>query len=237
MLSRQITITLINKTLFMSTLLKLKKVNLKYQTDKETIKVLKDIDLTTKKKDTISIVGESGSGKTSLIMLIGGLEKATSGKIFFQDQEITALSEDEVSEIRRKHIGIVFQSFYLIPNYTAVENVALTLELNKLKNPEKQAKELLERFGLKNRFNNLPSQLSGGEQQRVAIARAIAMKPELILADEPTGNLDTENSIMISDILFKYVKDEGSSLIMVTHDPKLADKAKRKIKIKDGKIK
>ncbi|MDA8559466.1 ABC transporter ATP-binding protein [Candidatus Pelagibacter bacterium] len=221
----------------MSTLLKLKKVNLKYQTDKESIKVLKDIDLTTKKKDTISIVGESGSGKTSLIMLIGGLEKATSGKIFFQDQEITALSEDEVSEIRRKHIGIVFQSFYLIPNYTAVENVALTLELNKLKNPEKQAKELLDRFGLKNRFNNLPSQLSGGEQQRVAIARAIAMKPELILADEPTGNLDTENSIMISNILFKYVKDEGSSLIMVTHDPKLADKAKRKIKIKDGKIK
>jgi putative ABC transport system ATP-binding protein len=237
MLSRQIAITLINKTLFMSTLLKLKKVNLKYQTDKDSIKVLKDIDLTTKKKDTISIVGESGSGKTSLIMLIGGLEKATSGKIFFQDQEITALSEDEVSEIRRKHIGIVFQSFYLIPNYTAVENVALTLELNKLKNPEKQAKELLDRFGLKNRFNNLPSQLSGGEQQRVAIARAIAMKPELILADEPTGNLDTENSIMISDILFKYVKDEGSSLIMVTHDPKLADKAKRKIKIKDGKIK
>ena len=237
MLSRQITITLINKTLFMSTLLKLKKVNLKYQTDKESIKVLKDIDLTTKKKDTISIVGESGSGKTSLIMLIGGLEKATSGKIYFQDQEITNLSEDEVSEIRRKHIGIVFQSFYLIPNYTAVENVALTLELNKLKNPEKQAKELLDRFGLKNRFNNLPSQLSGGEQQRVAIARAIAMKPELILADEPTGNLDTENSLMISDILFKYVKDEGSSLIMVTHDPKLADKAKRKIKIKDGKIK
>ena len=237
MLSRQIAITLINKTLFMSTLLKLKKINLKYQTDKESIKVLKDIDLTTKKKDTISIVGESGSGKTSLIMLIGGLEKATSGKIFFQDQEITALSEDEVSEIRRKHIGIVFQSFYLIPNYTAVENVALTLELNKLKNPEKQAKELLDRFGLKNRFNNLPSQLSGGEQQRVAIARAIAMKPELILADEPTGNLDTENSLMISDILFKYVKDEGSSLIMVTHDPKLADKAKRKIKIKDGKIK
>ena len=175
MLSRQIAITLINKTLFMSTLLKLKKINLKYPPTTASIKVLKDIDLTTKKKDTISIVGESGSGKTSLIMLIGGLEKATSGKIFFQDQEITALSEDEVSEIRRKHIGIVFQSFYLIPNYTAVENVALTLELNKLKSPEKQAKELLDRFGLKNRFNNLPSQLSGGEQQRVAIAIAIAM--------------------------------------------------------------
>ena len=220
----------------MDTLLKLKKVNLKYQTNKETIKVLNNIDLTTKKRETISIVGESGSGKTSLIMLIGGLEKATSGKIYFQDQDLTTLSEDEVSEIRRKNIGIVFQSFYLIPNYTAVENVALTLELNKFKNPEQQAKGLLDRFGIKKRFKNLPSQLSGGEQQRVAIARAIAMKPQLILADEPTGNLDSENSAMISDILFKYVKDEGSSLIMVTHDPKLANKANRKIKIKDGKI-
>ena len=221
----------------MSILLKLKKVNLKYQTGKDNVNVLKNINFTVKKKETISIVGESGSGKTSLIMLIAGLERATSGKIFFQNQEITNLSEDQVSKIRRKNIGIIFQSFYLIPNYTAVENVALTLELNKLKNPEKEAKLLLERFGLKNRFNNLPSQLSGGEQQRVAIARAIAMKPELILADEPTGNLDTENSIMISKILFQYVKDEGSSLIMVTHDLKLANKAKRKIKIKDGKIK
>jgi putative ABC transport system ATP-binding protein len=215
----------------MSTLLKLKKINLKYQTGKDSINVLKNIDLNIKKKETVSVVGESGSGKTSLIMLIGGLEKPNSGKIIFQDQEITGLSEDEVSEIRKKNIGIIFQSFYLIPNYTAVENVALTLELNNFKNPEKEAKILL------HRFNNLPSQLSGGEQQRVAIARAIAMKPELILADEPTGNLDTENSIMIANILFKYVKEEGSSLIMVTHDTKLANKAKRKIKIKDGKIK
>jgi len=221
----------------MSVLLKLKKINLKYQTGKENISVLKDIDLIIKKKETVSVVGESGSGKTSLIMLIGGLERPTSGKIIFQDQEITNLNEDEVSEIRKKNIGTIFQSFYLIPNYTAIENVALTLELNKFKNPEKEAKLLLERFGLKHRFNNLPSQLSGGEQQRVAIARAIAMKPELILADEPTGNLDTENSIMISKILFKYVKEEGSSLIIVTHDPKLANKAKRKIRIKDGKIK
>ena len=214
-----------------------KKINLKYQTGKDNISVLKNIDLNIKKKETVSVVGESGSGKTSLIMLIGGLEKPTSGKIIFNDREISGLSEDEVSEIRKKNIGIIFQSFYLIPNYPAVENVALTLELNNFKNPEKEAKILLDRFGLKHRFNNLPSQLSGGEQQRVAIARAIAMKPELILADEPTGNLDTENSIMIANILFKYVKEEGSSLIMVTHDPKLADKAKRKIKIKDGKIK
>ena len=221
----------------MTTLLKLKKINLKYQTGKKNISVLNNIDLIIKKKETVSVVGESGSGKTSLIMLIGGLERPTSGKIIFKEKEITSLTEDEISEVRKKSIGIIFQSFYLIPNYTAVENVALTLELNKFKNPEKEAKILLDRFGLKHRFNNLPSQLSGGEQQRVAIARAIAMKPDLILADEPTGNLDTENSLMISDILFKYVKEEGSSLIMVTHDPKLADKSKRKINIKDGKIK
>jgi putative ABC transport system ATP-binding protein len=236
MVTRQNVIILIIKLLFMETLLKLKNVNLKYQTGNDQIKVLNNINLETKKNESISIVGESGSGKTSLIMLIGGLEKASSGKIYFENQEITKLNEDEVSKIRRKNIGIIFQSFYLIPNYTAVENVALTLELNNLKNPYDRAKELLDRFGLKNRFNNLPSQLSGGEQQRVAIARAIAMKPKLILADEPTGNLDSENSQMIADILFKYIKEESSSLIMVTHDLKLANKAKRKIKIKDGKI-
>ena len=220
----------------MTTLLKLQNVNLKYQNDKKNLKVLNNINITVKKKETISIVGESGSGKTSLIMLIGGLEKATSGKIYFNNNDLTNLSEDKISEIRRKNIGIVFQSFYLIPNYSALENVALTLELNKFRNPNSQAKELLYRFGLKNRFNNLRSQLSGGEQQRVAIARAIAMKPELILADEPTGNLDSENSLMISKILFNYVAEEGSSLIMVTHDHKLANKSKRKIKIIDGKI-
>ena len=220
----------------MSVLLKLKNVNLKYETNKKLISVLKGINLTSKTDETISVVGESGSGKTSLIMLIAGLEKATSGNIFFKDQDISKLSEDEVSEIRRKHIGIIFQSFYLIPNYTAVENVALTLELNKFNKPVERAKELLDRFGLKQRFNNLPSQLSGGEQQRVAIARAIAMKPELILADEPTGNLDSENTKMIADILFKFAKEEKSSLIIVTHDSKLASRAKRTIKIKDGKI-
>ena len=236
MVSRQRTIILIIKLLYMSILLNLKKVNLKYKTGKDNISVLNDINLITKKKETVSIVGESGSGKTSLIMLVGGLERATSGKIFFQDQEITKLNDDQVSKIRKKSIGIIFQSFYLIPNYTAVENVALTLELNKFKNPERNAKELLDRFGLRHRLNNLPSQLSGGEQQRVAIARAIAMKPELILADEPTGNLDSENSLMISKILFNYVREEGSSLIIVTHDTKLANKTDRKIKIKDGKI-
>ena len=236
MLTRQSNIILIKNILFMTTLLKLQNVNLKYQNDKKNLKVLNNINLTVKKKETISIVGESGSGKTSLIMLIGGLEKATSGKIYFNNNDLTNLSEDKISEIRRKNIGIVFQSFYLIPNYTALENVSLSLEINKFDNPTVKAKEILDRFGLSNRFNNFPSQLSGGEQQRVAIARSVAMKPELILADEPTGNLDSENTDKISSLLFNYIEDENASLIMVTHDNNLANLTKRKIIIKDGVI-
>ena len=220
----------------MNNLLKLTDINLNYKTDNNLIKVLQDINIEVKLKETLSIVGESGSGKTSLIMLIGGLEKASSGKIFFENNEITNMSEDEISNIRRKNIGIVFQSFYLIPNYTALENVSLTLEINKISNAEIKAKEILERFGLSERFYNLPSQLSGGEQQRVAIARSIVMKPKLILADEPTGNLDSENSELISKILFNYVSDEKASLIMVTHDNNLANQTMKKIKIKDGRI-
>ena len=207
-----------------------------YNTDNNLINVLQDVSFEVDYKETISIVGESGSGKTSLIMLIGGLEKASSGKIQFKEFEISNLKEDQISEIRRKRIGIVFQSFYLIPNYTALENVSLTLEINKMQNPEQKAKEILDRFGLDQRLNNLPSQLSGGEQQRVAIARSIAMKPQLILADEPTGNLDSENSNLISKILFDYVNEEKASLIIVTHDNNLAGQTKRKIKIKDGRI-
>ena len=220
----------------MDNLLKLTDINLNYKTDNNLIKVLQDINLEVKLKETLSIVGESGSGKTSLIMLIGGLEKASSGKIFFENNEITNMSEDEISNIRRKNIGIVFQSFYLIPNYTALENVSLTLEINKISNAEIKAREILERFGLSERFYNLPSQLSGGEQQRIAIARSIVMKPKLILAVEPTGNLDSENSELISKILFDYVSDEKASLIMVTHDNNLANRTMKKIKIKDGRI-
>ena len=214
----------------MTKLLKLTDVNLNYNTDNNLINVLQDVSFEVDYKETISVVGESGSGKTSLIMLIGGLEKASSGKIEFKNFELSS------SEIRRKDIGIVFQSFYLIPNYTAIENVSLALEINKIKDPINKAKEILDKFGLGKRLNNLPSQLSGGEQQRVAIARSIVMKPELILADEPTGNLDSENSELISNILFDYVKEENASLIMVTHDNKLANLSKRIIKIKDGKI-
>ena len=220
----------------MSKLLKLSNVNLNYTIDSKSINILKNISFDVDYKETISVVGESGSGKTSLIMLIGGLEKVSSGNIFFRDSELSKMNEDEISEIRRKNIGIVFQSFYLIPNYTALENVSLSLEINKFDNPTVKAKEILDRFGLSNRFNNFPSQLSGGEQQRVAIARSVAMKPELILADEPTGNLDSENTDKISSLLFNYIEDENASLIMVTHDNNLANLTKRKIIIKDGVI-
>ena len=220
----------------MSKLLKLSNVNLNYTIDSKSINILKNISFDVDYKETISVVGESGSGKTSLIMLIGGLEKVSSGNIFFRDSDLSKMNEDEISEIRRKNIGIVFQSFYLIPNYTALENVSLSLEINKFDNPTAKAKEILDRFGLSNRFNNFPSQLSGGEQQRVAIARSVAMKPEIILADEPTGNLDSENTHKISNLLFNYIEDENASLIMVTHDNNLADLTKRKITIKDGVI-
>ena len=220
----------------MSKLLKLSNVNLNYTIDNKSINILKNISFDVDYKETISVVGESGSGKTSLIMLIGGLEKVSSGNIFFKDSELSKMNEDEISEIRRKNIGIVFQSFYLIPNYTALENVSLSLEINKFDNPTVKAKEILDRFGLSNRFNNFPSQLSGGEQQRVAIARSVAMKPEIILADEPTGNLDSENTHKISYLLFNYIEDENASLIMVTHDNNLANLTKRKITIKDGVI-
>ena len=220
----------------MSKLLKLSNVNLNYTIDSKSINILKNISFDVDYKETISVVGESGSGKTSLIMLIGGLEKVSSGNIFFRDSELSKMNEDEISEIRRKNIGIVFQSFYLIPNYTALENVSLSLEINKFDNPTFKAKEILDRFGLSNRFNNFPSQLSGGEQQRVAIARSVAMKPEIILADEPTGNLDSENTHKISNLLFNYIEDENASLIMVTHDNNLANLTKRKITIKDGVI-
>ena len=221
----------------MSELLKFSDVQLAYQNGPIRTEVIKGISFSIKPNERVAIVGKSGSGKTSLLMLMAGLEKPSAGKIDFHNIGLNELNEDQLTDFRKQHIGIVFQFFYLIPSYTALENVSLALEINFEKKAKEQAETLLVELGLQDRLHHFPSQLSGGEQQRVAIARAMINKPPLILADEPTGNLDTENSIMIANILFKYVKEEGSSLIMVTHDLKLADKAKRKIKIKDGKIK
>jgi putative ABC transport system ATP-binding protein len=198
--------------------------------------VIKGITLAVKKQETLAIVGKSGSGKTSLIMLLAGLEKPTSGSIVFENQTISNFNEEGLSDFRQKNIGIIFQSFYLIPNYTALENVALTLEINLQKNATELAKDILINLGLEHRLQHYPSQLSGGEQQRVAIARAVINKPSIILADEPTGNLDDENSVLISDTLFDVVKSFGSSLCLVTHDKELAQRCDRQIIIQDGKI-
>ncbi|MAV49235.1 MAG: ABC transporter ATP-binding protein [Pelagibacteraceae bacterium] len=194
------------------------------------------MDLKIHSGEKVAVVGKSGSGKTSLIMLIGGLEKPSSGEIIFDQQLISSFSEDQLADIRKQKIGIVFQSFYLIPNYTALENVSLILEINGAKNAKQQAEELLVQFGLKDRLDHFPTQLSGGEQQRVAIARSMAVKPKMILADEPTGNLDSENSDMISKLLFEYADKNQSSLVLVTHDLKFAEKCDQMIKIEDGMI-
>lgn len=220
----------------MSNLLQLNDVSLVYKINNKSLQILKRINFSLKSKESISIVGESGSGKTSLIMLIAGLERITSGKLVFDNKNIEMLSEDQLSSIRKKDIGIIFQSFFLLPNLTTLENVNIVLEINNIKNSILKSKEILEKVGLKNRFDHYPSQLSGGEQQRVAIARALVSKPKLLLADEPTGNLDGKNSMQISNILFNIVKEENTSLILVTHDQKIANRADRKIIIHDGKL-
>lgn len=220
----------------MKSLLELQDIYLNYKTENTLVEVIKGVNLKINSGENVAVVGKSGSGKTSLIMLIAGLEKANSGKIIFEDQDISTYSEDELADLRKRKIGIVFQSFYLIPNYTALENVSLVLEINKIENAQKKSAELLEQFGLKDRLNHFPSQLSGGEQQRVAIARSIILSPKLILADEPSGNLDSENSKLIINLLFKYSKQNNSSLILVTHDQSIAKECDKIIEIKDGKI-
>ena len=220
----------------MDTLLQFSDVHLQYQNGQNLTEVIKGISFTIKQNERLAIVGKSGSGKTSLLMLMAGLEKPTSGSIQFHEEELTLYTEDQLTNFRKKNIGIVFQSFYLIPSYTALENVALSLEINFQKNALVQAEEILTDLGLKDRLHHFPSQLSGGEQQRVAIARAIINKPELILADEPTGNLDEENSQVIADLLFNVSQKYQKSLCLVTHDLELAKKCDRLMKIDNGTI-
>ena len=220
----------------MSEAIQFNNVSLNYGSKNDVIEVLKRINFSVNSEEIISIVGPSGSGKTSIIMLASGLETATEGSIKINNEEIVGLKEDKLSEVRRKNIGIVFQSFYLIPNLTAIENVLLSLEANQKYNQDDDAKALLADFGLYHRLNHLPSELSGGEQQRVAIARALINKPKIILADEPTGNLDSANSESMMDLLFNYTKKSKTSLVMVTHDNSIAERCDRIIEIKDGQI-
>ena len=220
----------------MNTLLQFSDVHLQYQNGQNLTEVIKGISFAINQNERLAIVGKSGSGKTSLLMLMAGLEKPTSGSIKFQEKELTSYTEDQLTDFRKQNIGIVFQSFYLIPSYTALENVALSLEINFQKNALIQAEEILTDLGLKDRLHHFPSQLSGGEQQRVAIARAIINKPELILADEPTGNLDEENSQVIADLLFNVSQKFQKSLCLVTHDLELAKKCDRLMKIDNGTI-
>ena len=221
----------------MKTLYKLKNINLNYLLNGNNIKILKNINFEIKKNESVAIIGESGSGKTSLLMLMSGLENPTNGSIVFDGEDLSEISDKRRTEIRKKKIGLIFQQFFLIPNYTALENVMFPMQINKIKNEKEKAISILEDFGLIHRKNNLPSELSGGEQQRVAIARAISFDPEIVLADEPTGNLDRRNTEIVSDLLLKYSRKKKICLILVTHNMNLARKCDRVMKMVDGQIK
>ena len=194
----------------MKKLYKLDNINLNYSVNGNDIRVLKNINFELKKNERVALIGESGSGKTSLLMLMSGLENPSAGSIFFKNKDFSVISEEQKTAIRKKKIGLVFQQFYLIPNYTALENVMFPMQINKIKNAKEKANLLLSDIGLEKRKNNLPSELSGGEQQRVAIARAISFNPEVILADEPTGNLDRKNTELVSNLLINYSKKKKS---------------------------
>ena len=220
----------------MKKLYKLDNINLNYNVNGNDIRVLKNINFELKKNERVALIGESGSGKTSLLMLMSGLEKPSTGSVFFENKDFSVISEEQKTEIRKKKIGLVFQQFYLIPNYTALENVMFPMQINKINNEKEKANLILSDVGLEKRKNNLPSELSGGEQQRVAIARAISFNPEVILADEPTGNLDRKNTELVSNLLINYSKKKKISLFLVTHNINLAKKCDRVINLLDGEI-
>ncbi len=196
--------------------------------------ILQDISLNVQRGETISITGPSGSGKTSMMMVMAGVEKATGGTITIAEQNITDYSEDQLAAFRRENVGVVFQNFHLIPTMTALENVAVGLELAGEKDAQERAKEDLERVGLAQRMEHYPEQLSGGEQQRVALARAFATRPALLLADEPTGNLDTENGEHVMELLLEMREKYGTSLVLITHDKQLAKRTSRQFIMQSG---
>jgi len=200
------------------------------------VNILKGIDLEIHRGESVGLVGPSGSGKSSMLSVIAGLETPTSGEVLIAGRSLTNLSEDELALLRGMYIGIVFQSFHLIPTMTAEENVAVPLELSGQANARARAREELETVGLAHRFEHYPGQLSGGEQQRVAIARAVCCGVPILLADEPTGNLDAENSAHVIDLLFSLQAERATTLLMVTHDAQIAARCDRIIRLKDGQI-
>ncbi|OYT57665.1 MAG: macrolide ABC transporter ATP-binding protein [Candidatus Aenigmarchaeota archaeon ex4484_14] len=222
----------------MRSIIELKNVSKIYQLGKVEVKALNNVSFSIGSSDLISIMGPSGSGKSTLLDIIGLLTKPTLGQVFVDHVPTTEMDNDQMAEIRRKKIGFIFQTFNLIPRLTALENVMLPMWFAGVPDEEKKkrATHLLEIVGLGSRINHRPTEMSGGERQRVAIARALANNPEVILADEPTGNLDSKAGEQVIDILLNLHKNEKRAVVIVTHDPSLARKAKKRIKIKDGKI-
>ena len=200
------------------------------------VNILNGIDLVIPSGQFMAITGASGSGKTTLLSLIAGLDEPTEGNIIINGQDITKFSEDELAELRSKNFGFIFQNFNLIPTLTALENVTLSAELNGSNETQKKSTELLNLVGLTNRNHHYPSQLSGGEQQRLSLARAFINEPSIVLADEPTGNLDSENSKRILDLMTDLHRNKKSTIALVTHEPDVAKKAERIIVMDDGKI-
>ena len=215
---------------------KLKSINLSFKTKAGLINVLNGVNLEVMQGEAVALVGPSGSGKSSLLMLIGGLERPSSGQIFISNEEISKLNQASMTSFRRDMIGVIFQSFHLIPTMTALENVMIPLEIMKTSNIFEKSLEALLKVGLSKRQTHYPAELSGGEQQRVALARALVTRPKLILADEPTGNLDKTSGDSVTKILFDLKDEVGSTMIIVTHSDELAGKCDRQIYISDGHL-
>jgi putative ABC transport system ATP-binding protein len=214
----------------------LDQVKLKLASPAGMINILAGVDLAVADGETVGVVGPSGSGKSTLMMVLAGLERPTGGRVRVAGAELTELSEDSLATFRRQNVGIVFQSFHLIPTMSAFENVAVPLELARRPGAGAEARRLLASVGLADRLHHYPGQLSGGEQQRVALARAFACRPRLLLADEPTGNLDQTTGRTIIELLFAFHRETGTTLILITHDPVLADRCGRLVRIEDGRI-
>ena len=217
-------------------ILKLSKITQRFVSGDKEIEVLSNINLEINSGESVAIVGPSGSGKTTMLGLCAGLDQPTSGKIELAGKNIEDLNENQRAELRRDNVGFVFQNFELIPTLTALENVSLPLDLKGGTNTKVIAEALLNKVGLADRAHHYPSQLSGGEQQRVAIARAFSNNPSIVFADEPTGNLDEETGQHIEDLLFELNREKGTTLILVTHNLELANKAQRIIELKMGKL-